>query len=82
MLLKHLIQQRADTKFPGRTARRWQNGFAHHVFPKIGKLDVRDLRHAHIAGVLATVANGRGKTKRSAAGGPTVASMCAAELSA
>jgi integrase len=75
MLLKHLIQQRADTKFPGRTARRWQNGFAHHVFPKIGKLDVRDLRHAHIAGVLATVSNGRGKTKRSAAGGPTVASM-------
>ena len=75
MLLKHLIQQRADTKFPGRTARRWQNGFAHHVLPKIGKLDVRDLRHAHIAGVLATVANGRGKTKRSAAGGPTVASM-------
>ena len=39
------------------------------------QLDVRDLRHAHIAGVLATVANGRGKTKRSAAGGPTVASM-------
>ena len=53
MLLKHLIQQRADTKFPGRTASRWQKGFANHVFPKIGKLDVRDLRHAHIAGVLA-----------------------------
>ena len=74
-LLAHLIQQRVDTKFPGRTARRWHNGFKNHVFPKIGKLDVRDLRHAHIAGVLVTVANGRGKTKRSAAGGPTVAGM-------
>ena len=73
-LLKHLIQQRADTKFPGRTARRWQNAFKNHC-AKIANIDVRDLRHAHIASVLATVANGRGKTKRSAAGGPTVASM-------
>jgi integrase len=73
MLLKHLCTQRADTKFPGRTARQWEQGFANHVFPKIGKLDVRDLRHAHIAGVLAPVANGKGKTKRSAAGGWSVA---------
>ena len=72
-LLKHLCAQRADTKFPGRTARQWEQGFANHVFPKIGKLDVRDLRHAHIAGVLAPVANGKGKTKRSAAGGWSVA---------
>jgi integrase len=73
MLLKHLCTQRADTKFPGRTVRQWEQGFANHVFPKIGKLDVRDLKHAHIAGVLAPVANGRGKTKRSAAGGWSVA---------
>lgn len=73
MLLKHLCQQRADSKFPGRTARQWEQGFANHVFPKIGKLDVRDLKHAHIAGVLAPVANGKGKNKRAAAGGASVA---------
>ena len=71
--LKHLCQQQADSKFPGRTARQWAQGFANHVFPKIGKLDVRELKHAHIAGVLAPVANGKGKTKRAAAGGASVA---------
>jgi integrase len=72
-LLKHLCDQRADSKFPLRTARQWSAGFKNHVFPKIGKIDVRELRHAHIAGLLAPLANGRGKTKREAKGGPTVA---------
>jgi integrase len=72
-LLKHLCDQRADTRFPLKTARQWRAGFKNHVFPKIGKIDVRELRHAHIAGLLAPLANGKGKTKREAKGGPTVA---------
>jgi integrase len=72
-LLKHLCEQRADSKFPIRTARQWRAGFENHVFPKIGKIDVCELRHAHIAGLLAPLANGKGKTKREAKGGPTVA---------
>jgi integrase len=73
-LLKHLCEQRADSRFPLKTARQWHAGFKNHVLPKIGKIDVRELRHAHIAGVLAPLANGKGKTKREAKGGPTVAS--------
>jgi integrase len=72
-LLLHLCEQRADSRFPLRTARQWSAGFKNHVFPKIGKIDVRELRHAHTAGVLAVVANGKGKTKREAKGGATVA---------
>jgi integrase len=41
---------------------------------------VRDLRHSHIAGVLAPVANGKGRNKRAAAGGPTVAARLRAQI--
>ena len=52
MLLKHLCQQRADTNScASNRPSVGATGFAIHVFPKIGKLDVRDLRHADIARV-------------------------------
>jgi hypothetical protein len=72
-LLKHLCEQRADSRFPVRTARQWKHSLENHVFPRIGAIDVRELRHAHIAAVLAPLANVKETNKRKAKGGPTVA---------
>ena len=71
--LDHVCAQMADTKFPGRTARRWRNMIAHHA-AKLAKMNVRDIKHEHVAAILAPLALGKGTTKRQAKGGPTVAS--------
>jgi integrase len=70
--LDHVCQQRAGSKFPGRTARRWRAMLAHHAV-KLAKMNVRDIKHEHVAAVLAPLAIAKGATKRQAVGGPTVA---------
>jgi integrase len=71
--LDYVCAKKADTKFPGRTARQWRNMIARHAGPKLGKMNVRDIRHEHVAAVLMPLALGKGTTKRQAKGGPTVA---------
>jgi integrase len=71
--LDYVCALKADTKFPGRTARRWRNMIARHAGPKLGKMNVRDIKHEHVTAVLAPLALGKGTTKRQAKGGPTVA---------
>jgi Arm DNA-binding domain len=71
--LDHVCAQKAGSKFPGRTSRQWRNMLSHHAGPKLGKMNVRDIRHEHVAAVLAPLAIAKGTTKRQAKGGPTVA---------
>jgi integrase len=72
-LLDHICKQRANGKFPLRAVRQWRSSLSRFVYPKIGKLDVRDIRYEHLTAILIPVATAKGKTKRSAVGGPTVA---------
>jgi integrase len=71
--LKHLKAQRADTKFPGRTAKQWESTLSRFAFPKIGKMDIRDIKHSHIASILEPLSISKETNKSKGAGGPTVA---------
>ena len=67
--LKHLKAQRAGTKWTGATMKQWVSMLKRFAFPKIGKMNVHEIKHTHIAAILApiTLAKQRGK------GGPVVA---------
>jgi integrase len=71
--LRHVCEQKANSKFPLRTVRQWRSALARFVYPKIGKLDCREIRYEHLTAILAPLTVAKGKTKRAAVGGPTVA---------
>jgi integrase len=72
--LRHLEAQRKGTRFPLTTARQWRSTLDRFVLKKIGRLDTRDIRHAHIAAILAPLSLVREANRRKALGGPTIAS--------
>ena len=73
--LSHLKAQLVDSKFPGGTLRRWQSALRRFVLPKIGAMDVREIKHSHIAGILAPLSLVKETNKRKGRGGPVVAAQ-------
>jgi integrase len=71
--LRHVCEQKANSKFPLRTVRQWRSSLSRFVYPKIGKLDCREIRYEHLTAILAPLTVAKGRTKRDAIGGPTVA---------
>jgi integrase len=53
--LTHLCKQKANTKFPIGSARSWRSTLDCFAMPKIGNLECRDIKHAHIAAILTAV---------------------------
>jgi integrase len=72
-LLDHLCKAKADSKFPVRTVSQWRSTLRRFAYPKIGTLDVREVKHAHIANILAPLSLVREPNKAKGRGGPTVA---------
>jgi integrase len=73
--LAHITKQRANSKFPLVTAKAWRSTLRRHVFPRIGNMDCRAIKHEHVASILAPIAVARGASKRAGLGGPTVAAQ-------
>jgi integrase len=71
--LIHQNQLRAGTRFPITTGKTWAHEFERHLFPTLGKLDVAEIRHVHIARVLGPLALFRDGKRRKGHGGPIVA---------
>ena len=58
--LKHLKAQRAGTKWTGATMKQWVSMLKRFAFPKIGKMNVHEIKHTHIAAILATITLAKG----------------------
>jgi integrase len=54
--LLHVCNQRANSKFPLRTAKAWGSTLRAYAFPRLGSLDCRDIRHESVAAILAPLA--------------------------
>jgi integrase len=73
--LDHLTAQRANTKWPGYSSRNWESSLRRFALPKIGKLDVREIKHSHVASILAPLSLVHEKNKTRGKGGPVVAAQ-------
>ena len=73
--LDHLTAQRANTKFPGGTLKQWRSTLRRFALPKIGAIDVREIKHSHIAGILAPMTLVKETNKGKGMGGPMVAAQ-------
>jgi integrase len=61
--LTYQCAQKANSKFPTGTAARWRSSLQQYVLPRIGGLDVRDIKHHHVVAILKPLAikqNGEG----------------------
>jgi integrase len=75
--LKHTIAQKAakkpNSKFGGATAKSWRSVFERFVYPRIGALDVREVKSPHVTAILEPLVIAREPNRRKGKGGPTVA---------
>jgi hypothetical protein len=75
--LDHAVAEKAaknkDSRFGGRTLRSWRSAFSRFVFPKIGKLDVAEVKANHVTSILSPLVITKTANKRDAKGGVTVA---------
>jgi integrase len=80
LFLTHICTMLAGTKFPGRSAENWRSALRNHAFPRLGRLDVRDIEHAHIKAVLVPLSLVREGNKHKGRGGPHVAAKLRARI--
>jgi integrase len=66
--LTYQCAQKANSKFPTGTAQRWRSSLQQYVYPRIGGLDVRDIKNYHVVAILKPIA-----LKQNGAGGHSVA---------
>jgi hypothetical protein len=53
----------------------WRSALARFIFPTLGALDVRDIKHAHVVGVLKPVSLATGSTHEGKGGAHVAASL-------
>jgi integrase len=66
--LTYQCAQKANSKFPTGTAERWRSSLQEYVYPRIGGLDVRDIKNHHVVSLLKPIA-----LKQNGMGGHSVA---------
>ncbi|WP_296708283.1 site-specific integrase [Rhodoblastus sp.] len=73
-LARYTAQKNAKgSKFETATLPSWRSTLANHVLPRIGKINVADIRRADVAAILGPLSLAKGKSAREGKGGPTVA---------
>ena len=60
---------------PGVTLKQWQSTLGRFALPKIGAMDVREIKHTHIAAILAPLSLVKETNKTKGKGGPVVAAQ-------
>jgi integrase len=71
--LDHLTARHAGSKWPGATLKQWKSTLGRFALPKIGAMDVRAIKHSHIAAILAPLSLSKERNKTKGKGGPTIA---------
>ena len=74
-----MAHQDAKKALTDRTAKAWHSALTRFVYPTLGALDIRDVRHAHIVAALKPVALAAGP-KNKGLGGPHVANSLRSRL--